>query len=481
MKNFKVILKISLIAGVVLATASCQQISVRYEIDPHAAGKLPSYIEFGNYVNAMSRASKHNGNGSFCIGDTIAVWGDQTTDNQLDVIFNNQDVRYTEDTTWTYDNKKLWYVGATYSFYGFFPYSKTLYTMSNDGNRFITVPDYTTPDDPDKQIDLMISERRNVSPLTTVDMFFHHILSNVNVGIKVHDDLDTAGIDSIVLKSLKFNNIRSTGTYQQTGWSQERAVGSWSDQKNFMQLPIITNLHISKDVTPLYLDYLMIPQKLFSTDVRPKDVSIDAVFRISYKDGTSSTYRKDGIRLAGITGRSGSSIKVLTSWEPNYQYNYTLVFNPKRTTHVWDADGDGGLQIDPHTGDTLATDDETPFPGIMKYDPGQQDLIYVFEDTDGDRKPDTWIPYPIIWKNTDDDKMLEACLERNGQICVILVHADTDDDGDIDDKDKWQQIQKDPSTGVIIPAINEESAIIEFTATVQEWEQKYSLDNNIRF
>lgn len=508
MKNFKVILKTSLIIGVVLATASCQQVGTRYEIDMLAAGKQPSYIEFGNYVNAMTRASRHKGNGNFSVGDTMAVWGDQAIDGVQDVIFNNQDVRYTEDTTWTYDNKKLWYIGATYAFYGFFPYSKTLYEMSDDGNRFITVPEYTTPDDPDKQIDLMISERRKVSPLTTVDMFFHHILSGVNVSIKVSDDLDTVGVDSIVLKSLKLNNIHSTGTYQQTGWSQERAVGSWTGQKDYMQIPAITDLTITKATQHLYTDYLMIPQKLFTTDAHPKDVTIDAIFRIAYNDGTTLTFKKEGVRLSGVTGRSGNTTKVITSWDPNYQYNYTLVFNPKKASRIWDADGDAGLQIDPATGDTLKKDDDTPTPGIMRYDPDQPNVIYIFEDTDGDQKPDKWVPCPIVWEDVDGDKFLEAGLDRDGDghiddidgdaetqqepegdpingpsdgnpnnpkgKDVILVHIDSDGDGDIDDDDEWFQIQKDSITGVIIPARDEESAVIELTATVHEWDQRYT-------
>ena len=509
MKSLRVILKTSLLAGMMLVV-SCQQYGILHEIDKDAA-RSNAYIEFGNYVNNMTRASMTSGNGGFSVGDTMAVWGTQKTDGVVDVIFNNQDVRYVQQSTWTYDNKKLWNVGSSYMFYGFFPYSKTLYTMSNDDNRFITINEYTTPDDPDDQIDLMISERRDVSPFQTVDMYFHHILSNVNVYAKISSALDTTGIESITIKSIRFYNIYSTGHYEQTGWNQNSAVGTWSNVKNYMQIPTKNDIVINKTSKAIFHDYLMIPQTLFSTASQPRDVSIDAVFRIVYKDGTSSTYTKNGIRLAGITGVSNANSKPITAWQPNYRYNYTLAFNPQIATRIWDADGDGSIQIDPVTGDTLSKNDDTPLPGVMKYNPDEPDIIYVFEDTDGDDIPDTWNPYPIVWEDIDGDDLLEAGLDRDGDghiddidddnttqqtgdpdkdpsdgnpnnpngKDVILVHYDSDGDGDVDDDDEWRQIQKDPNTGIIEPEREIEDASIEFTATVQAWEEMYSLDYNV--
>lgn len=508
MKSLRVILKTSLLACMMLIV-SCQQNGILHEINKDAY-KSNAYIEFGNYVNKMTRASKTAGNGGFVVGDTMAVWGTQTTDGEVDVIFNNQDVRYLADSTWTYDNKKLWNVGSTYMFYGVFPYSKTLYTMSNDNNRFITIGTYTVPDDPQDQTDLMISERRDVSPFNTVDMFFHHILSNVNVFAKISDAVDTTGIESITIKNIRFYNIFSTGHYEQTGWEQNRAVGNWSNITNYMQIPAKTDIVIYKTTKAVYKDYLMMPQTLFSTASQPRDVCIDAKFRIVYKDGTSSTYTKNGIRLAGITGVSSTNSKPITAWQPNYRYNYTLAFNPQVATRIWDADGDGSIQIDPVTGDTITKTDDTPLPGIMKYNPDEPDIINIFEDTDGDGVPDTWVPYPIVWEDVDGDDKLEAGLDRDGDghiddidgdddtqqpgdndkdpsdgnpnnpggKDVILIHYDSDGDGDVDDDDEWIQIQKDPDTGIITPAREVEDASIEFTATVQEWEELYSLNYN---
>lgn len=509
--NKKKVIKLSLLAGV-MVLSSCQQNGILHEINPYAS-KRNAYIEFGNYVNTMTRAAKITGNSGFVVGDTMAVWGTQNTDGVVDVIFNNQDVRYIEDGTWTYNNKKLWNIGSTYMFYGVFPYSKTLYTMSNDSCRYISIATYTTPNEPSEQTDLMISERRDVSPFNTVDMYFHHILSNVNVYAKVSSAMDITDIESITLQSAKLNNIKNTGSYAQTGWKQNRPVGSWSNISGLMDIPAVTDKTITKTAIPLYTNYLMMPQTLFSTAARPDDVTVDAIFRIAYKDGTTSTFIKNGIRLAGITGTTGTKNNVISKWEPNYKYNYTLAFNPNRATRIWDADGDGGLIIDPVTGDTTATDDDTPTIGTMKYNPDEPDVVKILEDTDGDGIPDTWVTYPLVWEDVDEDGKLEAGIDRDhdGHIDnvdgdnrtqqvpggdpdtdpsdgnpknpegkdVLLVHVDTDGDGDVDDNDGWVQVQKDMETGVITPAREEEDATIEFTATVQEWEVTYSIDYDI--
>lgn len=510
-KNLKVILKTSLLTGMMLVV-SCQEYGILHEIDRDTS-KSNAYIEFGNYVHNMTRASKTSGNGGFIVGDTMAVWGIQKTDSVVDVIFNNQDVRYVEEATWTYDNKKLWNVGSSYMFYGCFPYSKTLYTMSEDDNRYITINEFTTPDNPDDQTDLMISERRDVSPFKTVDMYFLHILSNVNIYAKISNSLDATGIESIAIKSIRFYNIYSTGHYEQTGWDQNRPVGSWSNIRNYMQIPAKSDIVISKTAKAIFQDYLMIPQTLFSNEPQPKDASIDAIFKITYDDGTTSTFIKNGIRLAGIKVASNSVSTPITAWKPNFRYNYTLVFNPQISTRIWDADGDGSLRIDPLTGDTIANDNDTPYPGIMKYSPDEPDKINIFEDTDGDGVPDKWKVYPIIWEDVDGDDLLEAGLDLDGDghidnidnenttqqqpggdpdkdpsdgnpnnpdgKDVLLVHYDSDGDGDIDDDDEWIQIQKNPQTGEITPVREVEDATIEFTATVQEWEQAFSYEYNL--
>ena len=503
-------LKLIAIASTALLTVACSNNSTLQESDP---GRFPdSYIEFSNYVSGMTRASK-NGTNPFIEGDAMAVWGYQTTGEYLDTIFNNQRVYYVSGTTWNYDNKKLWNIGSKYKFYGLFPYSEDLYEIGDDNK--VTFADYVNPSNPDEQTDLMISEIREISPFNTVDMIFHHIMSNVNVMVKFSDKADMSGIAGATLLSLHLTGVKNTGTYTQTGWtSSKMAEGEWTGQRGRMDIAEVKNVNFNTDGTSVYAinDLITIPQQLYNQDGDYQDVMIDAVFRVRYNDTTSSTFIKKGIRLAGIQGKDKQGVaRKISSWDINNRYNYILAFNPATNTRVWDADGDGSIQIDPETGDTITRTDDTPTPGVMRYDPDNPDVIQVLEDTDGDGVPDTWVDYPIIWEDIDDDGLLEGGIDRDGDghidnvdddditnqnndphsdptdgspsnpdgKDVILVHVDTDGDGDVDEDDGWVQLEKDPDTGDIYPERETDEYVIEFTATVSDWEDIYNLDYQI--
>ena len=507
-------LKTISLAIAVSAIVACTDTSV-YMPESHDPN---STIEFNNFVDGMTRttrASKHTGSSSFVLGDAMGVWGFQTTGEYIDIIFNNQRVYYVDGSTWTYTNKKLWNVGSSYVFYGFFPYDDTIYELGDDDNHYITIDEYTIPAVIDDQKDLMISEKRAVSPFNTVDMIFHHILSNVNVLARISPDMETDEIKSITLKKFSLKGAKSTGKYTQNAWHGNVAAGDWSAQSGVLDLADVTDvtLNMDKSLTSVIDDCLMIPQMLYSSDEGvAHDITVDVVFRIAYKDGTASTFTKNGLRLAGVTGsgNNGASGKesVISSWKPNYRYNYILTFNPNRSTRIWDADGDGNNRPDPETETIIHDDvDDTPTPGTMRYNPDQPNVIQVLEDTDGDNIPDTWIEYPILWEDIDGDGLLEAGIDKDGDGHIdnldgendssqggdphkdpsdsssnnpegkdaILVFCDQDGDGEYE----WIQLEKDPDTGVITPKKETESATIEFTATVSEWDDAYKINYDI--
>ncbi|MBR5936242.1 MAG: fimbrillin family protein [Bacteroidaceae bacterium] len=484
---------------------SCTNDSVITEVS-QVKKDFNSEIIFGNFVGNSTRASKKSvGEQNFVIGESMAVWGMQFTGAQEDSLFINQKVDYEGNSEWSYQNKKYWNVGSTYAFYGFFPYSKNLYTLGD--NFYISVPSYTTPNDPDQQVDLMVAERKvNVSPFNVVDMTFHHILSNVNIYAKIAGNLDMTGIKHIQLSNLEIKGIKSSGSYAQNDWDEmDLPVGAWSNQSGLMSIDPF-RMEIHKKADTILNDYLMIPQKLFDLENSANDAHIDVVFRVEYTDGSAATYTKNNIRFAGMVSNANN---IISTWEPNYRYNYTLSFNPGASTVIWDADGDGSLIIDPLTGDTLTKTNDTPTPGSMKYDPDDPDNVLVFEDTDGDGKPDTWNKYPIAWENIDDDDMLEAGIDRDGDgkidnvdgdnitqmggdnqhdptdgnannpggKDVILVFHDSDGDGVADE---WIQIQKDPTNGKIYPERETLNATIEFTAKVTDWNETEVINYEVR-
>lgn len=507
-------LKLFSLATAALLMAACSNNTSMYD-ERDGASYPNAYIEFNNFVSGMTRASK-NGTNPFVEGDAMGVWGYQTTGEYLDTIFNNQRVYYVSGNTWNYDNKKLWNIGSKYKFYGMFPYSEDLYVIG-DSNK-VTIANYVNPNDPDKQVDLMISEIREISPFNTVDMIFHHIMSNVNILVKISNKVDTSAISGATLLNMHVGGVMNTGTYTQKKWDKNKvAVGEWTGQSGLMDIADVKNVNLNMDGTsvPALNDYIMVPQQLYKLDGAQQDVMIDATFRVRYKDGTSSTFVKNGIRLAGIQGMYNENgtdkSKKISSWDINSRYNYILAFNPAYSTRIWDADGDGSIQIDPATGDTITKTDDTPTPGTMQYDPENPDVIQVFEDTDGDGIPDTWVDYPIIWEDIDDDGLLEGGIDRDGDghidnvdnendtqqggdphtdptdgnsnnpdgKDVILVHVDTDGDGDVDEDDGWVQLEKDPDTGEIFPERESDECVIEFTATVSDWDKNYMLGYEI--
>ena len=282
-----------------------------------------------------------------------------------------------------------------------------------------------------------------------------------------------------------------------------------------MDIADVKNVNLNMDGTSVTAlgDYIMIPQQLYKAQGAPQDVMIDATVRVRYKDTTSSTFVKKGIRLAGIQGvDKNGNVRKISSWDINNRYNYILAFNPAYNTRVWDADGDGSIQIDPETGDTITKTDDTPTPGVMRYDPETPDVVQVFEDTDGDGVPDTWVDYPIVWEDIDDDGLLEGGIDRDGDghidnvdddnitnqggdphtdpsdgnpnnpggKDVIVLHVDTDGDGDVDEDDGWVQLEKDPDTGEIFPEREIDECVIEFTATVSDWDDTYMAEHDIK-
>ena len=500
----------ALMAAVVIL-GSCQQDKL---LVSESTNDLKGEIMFKNYVDnsTSSRASKRTSADAetFSLGESMAVWGHQFTGDIVDTIFFNQKVDYQGNDEWSYENKKLWNVGSTYNLYGIFPYSTNLYTINENEiyGYLYDIANYTTPDDVDQQVDLMVAERKvNVSPFNVVDMTFHHILSNVNIYAKIAGSMDLSGVADINIEKLEIHGVKNTGSYTQTKYDEmDVPVGEWSNQKGLMVIPT-ARMEIHKEARAIISDYLMIPQQLFDMENSANDVHIDVTFRVVYKDGTSSTHVKNNVRLAGMVSNTKN---IISTWQPNYRYNYTLAFNPEASTRIWDADGDGSIIIDPNTGEVLKDDDDTPTPGTMKYDPDDPDNVLVYEDTDGDGKPDTWNKYPVAWEDIDGDGMYEAGIDRDGDGEIdnvdgdtstimnndpehdptdgdnennpggkdaILVQHDSDGDGIVDE---WIQIQKDPDTGKIYPERETVDATIEFTATVTDWDETEIIDYEIR-
>lgn len=479
-------------------------------------------INFSTFVERGTRASKPAGF-SFNVDDEMAVYGFEYAGTTENLLFDNTrvtNVKGNTDDEWDYSPKKYWSAGSSYKFYAAYPYAQNF--AFNTTDKLFSLASFTVADATDDQVDLMLAEQKNSEPNELVEFTFHHILSNVNFYAKVSTNVKKEDIAKIEVTKFDVKQILSTGSYAQTSWAADnQAVGAWTPGTGYYNFPEVTSaaplaLAVEDYPTePVATDLLLMPQKLFTTNsVATTDPFVEVEFKVCYTDGATQTFSKTA-RLAGIKSYQmrtlqadgtytpyASQVDPISEWLPNYKYNYTISFDPTRTRRVWDSDSDGGLG---------SSDDEktNEKEGGSKYDPDDPDHIQVFEDTDGDGIPDTWVEEDIVWEDIDGDGNLEGGVDRDGDghidnvdgdkhtewnndpeidptdgddvnnpdgKDVILVYVDTDGDGEPDD---WHQLEKDPETGEIIPEKEYEDNTIEFTAEVSDWAVEYGIGYDV--
>jgi len=172
---------------------------------------------------------------------------------------------------------------------------------------------------------------------------------------------------------------------------------------------------------------------------------------------------------------------------------------------IWiDTDNDGILDTELEIVPTKPTDPNLP---VDPNDPNYPTEPYVDYDggaSGGYMTPNAWIVLDedgeywfdtdhdgqgdihILWKDIDGDGLLEGIADKNGDGKItpedsydndgkdylgndndydVALYLGTDDNGD----PVWKELEKEPA----IPVIPEVKNVIEFTATVQDWEEEY--------
>lgn len=422
---------IALAAGLVALLASCQERDLVYEYETRTVQSRTQAIEFGNYVNGMTRASRSVGS-SFLVNDSMEVYGFMKTGEITDQLFDKQAVVNTGDAIWDYSPKKFWNVGSEYEFYSIFPYSPELNSFDAD-TRLFKVTDFTVSPEAASQTDLMIAQRiLNASANNVVNFVFNHLLSNVSFFVKTSSQFDTYGIASVQVLKFDVKGIYGKGSFSQTGWSDNNNgfVGQWTtDESSLYNMPTVTNVayNIGDDgAHELARDHMLLPQTISS------DAVIEIVYKLIYEDGTSTTFTKSA-RLNKIVGSNGSKSRVLNTWEANYRYNYMISIDPSKKVVIPNAKDDND-QDDFEGPDP----DTTPNVNIIPIDDdgdGVPDEYWIDDDLDGN--PD----YPVIWEDIDGDGKEEAIPDRDGDGIPDdtdgdgnpdVIWIDTDSDGEVD-------------------------------------------------
>ena len=401
-----------LFLAAVSATAlfnACSQSEVLVD-DANAVNPTQGAIEFGMAVPDNSTRASYAAGASFQIGDQIAVFGYQTTSQQeVNRIFGaesggslvGQAVTNDGGETWSYSPKRYWQRGSDYEFYAIFPYSLG-YTFGDHDAPYFHIPTFTVDDDKDKQVDVMIAKKNQTRPFNTVEFVFNHILSNVNFYFKVSSAFDMTGINSVTMNSFDVTGLKSTGKYDQSGFTTgNAAVGAWTAQSGTYDFPEVTTGSVSSTGTHLTLaeDLLLLPQEIAD------DARLTVTYTLNYDGGAKTTFTK-AARMASIVGTSAKSGSALLDvWNPNVRYNYILAVNPGVSNIVsegidWDGTNGGGDKV---AGGDLVIDENGDY----------------WVDKDGDGAGDD----PVVWEDIDGDGFKEGGIDH-------------DRDGHIDDVDQ---------------------------------------------
>ena len=430
---------ILVLAGMMAVLASCQESDLVYDYETSKTSTRTLAIEFGNYVEGMTRASRVFGN-SFVEGDSMEVYGYMKTGDIVDLLFNKQSVVNTGELIWDYSPKKFWNVGSEYEFYAIFPYSdKNSFDLNK---KLFSVSDYTVETDVESQEDLMIAQRiLNANANNLVNFVFNHTLANISFYLKTSSQFDTDGISAVEVVSFDVKGLYNKGSFAQTDWNVNNNSfnGVWTaDPTSVYDLPEVTNVvyHVGDDAAvAVTKDQMLLPQAI------NRDAVIEIVYKLVYEDGTTTTFTKS-TKLGKIVGSNGQKSRILNVWEPNYRYNYIISIDPSKKIILPNSKDDSDQ--DDYDGDDP---DTTPNVNIIAVDDdgdGVPDEYWLDDDLDGN--PD----YPVIWEDIDGDGKEEAIPDRDGDGQPDdadgdgnpdVIWIDTDGDGEVD-----TELEREPDT-----------------------------------
>ena len=218
-------------------------------------------------------------------------------------------------------------------------------------------------------------------------------------------------------------------------------------------------------------------------------------------DGTKETEPSDGTQTPGNEGKDvilvdkdGDGIPETQLVKPGSSNADDVVDNG----YLVDYNGTlTGEQFPTHKMGKLAADDpQNPYnvndPTNAYYQADNKDEFFYI-DIDGNGAFDLLTDYPVVWKNIDDDDKLEGIADWNrngvaddnwdGENTGYYVDADATHNPDgldviLADRDKdgvaETQIERDPLSSN--PDDNTENPVIEFTATVEDWDDEFDAD-----
>ena len=267
--------------GLALLAVGCSnEVLVEEQQNPQEEVQTP--VSFATFADKQVRSQSvlmedyHN---------TIAVYGVKENVT-VQTVFNNVTLTYTPGGTpndWAYSPLRYWDKQADYEFIAFAPASAPMaYVLHTDGKvtggHFQTSAPYTlvgqnlqngtsnaeiytgftggTGKDADIMLAPMVSANGTTKGI--VNFNFHHILSKLNVAVKLNASL---GSSVVKVKNITISGLKDTGTYlDASGWS-----ATATDPNYKLQFNDATGVAVNATKALYFLESLVMPQVMAGT------------------------------------------------------------------------------------------------------------------------------------------------------------------------------------------------------------------------
>lgn len=184
------------------------------------------------------------------------IWGWRTPEggNAINV-FQGERV-YHNGTYWDYDNPRYWANQSTYNFYALYPDTITGADYTTDGKLNFGLLDMRQNNEfiSDLSVDLLRAEARGLVGMNSsgpVYLNFTHMLTNVNIDLKMHQTNGEAG-DVMEVTYILLSGMNCVGSMTDDVWNVSEPSYFW-DRLDVPQ-------RLSANALPCFSDVLMLPQ-----------------------------------------------------------------------------------------------------------------------------------------------------------------------------------------------------------------------------
>ncbi len=317
--------------GLALLAVGCSnEVLVEEQQNPQEEVQTP--ISFATFADKQVRSQSvlmedyHN---------TIAVYGVKENVT-VQTVFNNVTLTYTTPggtpNDWAYSPLRYWDKQADYEFIAFAPASAPMaYVLHTDGKvtggHFQTSTPYTlvgqnlqngTSNEEiytgfiggtGKDTDIMLAPMVPANGTTKgiVNFNFYHILSKLNVAVKLNASL---GSSVVKVKNITISGLKDTGTYTDAaGWS-----ATATDPNYKLQFNNATGVAVNATKALYFLESLVMPQDMAGT--------LNMEYTIT-SDGYSETYYYE---------QSLEDIFTTTTFDKGSNYTITFTISPSVIT-----------------------------------------------------------------------------------------------------------------------------------------------------